>query len=210
MIVLGLTGSIGMGKTTAAKMFRQLGAPVFDSDQCVHELYEGPAVKCLDAVFPGVTHDGKVDRQALGALVLGDPDALARLEGVIHPLVQAHRAAFLQKMRLEGTRIAVLDVPLMFETGAEHDVDAIVVVTASAADQRRRVLSRHGMSEAKLAAILDRQILDEEKRRRAHFAIQTSNGFEAALRQIQTILAAVAICERTNPKRVDIQSWRVR
>lgn len=196
MIVLGLTGSIGMGKTTAAEMFRRLGAPVFDSDRCVHDLYEGAAAGAIELAFPGATRDGRVDRNALGAVVLKDAQALARLEDVIHPMVRERRTRFLQQMRAFGARIAVVDVPLLLETAGEVEVDAVVVVTASYAAQRQRVLSREGMSEEKFSAILDRQMPDAKKRRSAHFILQTDNGFEAARRQIQTIISAVACCER--------------
>ena len=201
MIVLGLTGSIGMGKTTAAEMFRRLGAPVFDADQCVHDLYEGKAAGAIELAFPGTTKDGRVDRKELGAMVLKDLGALAMLEGVIHPMVSAQRTSFLAKMRAAGARIAVVDVPLLLETSGEVEVDAVIVVTANYAAQRQRVLSREGMSEAKFSAILDRQMPDARKRRSAHFVIQTDKGFAAARRQIATIISAVASCERGNGKK---------
>ncbi len=200
MIILGLTGSIGMGKTTAAEMFRQMGAPVFDADHCVHELYEGAAVGAIERAFPGVTRDGRVDRDALGAMVLGDAPALAKLEGVIHPMVRERRVEFLAKTRDTGARVAVLDLPLLLETGAEKEVDAVVVVTAKYSTQRQRVLARAGMSEEKLLSILDRQTPDGEKRQNAHFIVKTDHGFDAARRQIRAIVAAVATCERAHGK----------
>jgi dephospho-CoA kinase len=195
MIVVGLTGSIGMGKTTAAAMFREFGAGVFDADHCVHELYSGDAVAAVEKAFPGVSCEGRINRDWLGARVLADSRAMARLEAIVHPMVAERRRAFIGNMRAAAVRIAVLDAPLLFETGAEYDLNAIVVVTAGAAVQRQRVLSREGMDESKFAAIIGRQMPDAEKRRRAHFIVQTSNGFEAARRQIRTIISAMASCE---------------
>jgi dephospho-CoA kinase len=195
MIVLGLTGSIGMGKSTAAGIFRRLGAPVFDADRCVHDLYEGPVADVLDSAFPGVKKQGRVDRNALAARILNDPAAMARLESLIHPLVLEKRQEFLARMRRRGARLVVLDVPLLFETGSERDVDAIVVVSASAPVQRARVLDRPGMSDDKLAAILARQVPDAAKRRFSHFIVQTDRGLPAAERQIQSILAALGPCD---------------
>jgi dephospho-CoA kinase len=195
MIVLGLTGSIGMGKSTAAGVFRRLGAAVFDADRCVHDLYEGSAADQLEAAFPGVKKQGRIDRNALGAQILGDPTAMARLESLIHPLVLEKRRAFLSRMRRLGARLVVLDVPLLFETGSENDVDAIVVVSASAPVQRARVLARPGMTDDKMAAILARQIPDAEKRRFSHFIVQSDQGLISAERQIKSILSALSPCE---------------
>jgi dephospho-CoA kinase len=200
MIVVGLTGSIGMGKTTAAAMFREFGAPVFDADLCVHDLYAGEAVEVVETAFPGVIRQGRIDRGLLGARVIGDTAAMARLEAIVHPLVVERRRAFLGKVRAAGARLAVLDVPLLFETRGEVDVDAIVIVTAGATVQRERVLSRQGMNEAKFAALLERQMADAEKRRRAHFIVQTSGGFDATRRQIRTIISAIGSCERCDQK----------
>jgi dephospho-CoA kinase len=191
MIVLGLTGSIGMGKTTAARIFRQLGVPVFDADRCVHDLYEGAAVEPLASFFPTAILEGRVNRDELGALVLADAEGMSKLERVVHPLVHAQRLKFLDSMRSNGQPLIVVDVPLLFETGGSADVDAIIVVSASAFDQRERVLARPGMNEAKLDAILERQLPDAEKRRRAHFIVKTSCGVASARRQLITIIASV-------------------
>jgi dephospho-CoA kinase len=195
MIVLGLTGSIGMGKSTAAGIFRRLGAAVFDADRCVHNLYAGPVADLLESAFPGVKKQGRVDRNALAAQILEDPAALARLESLIHPLVLEKRCEFLARMGRQGTRLVVLDLPLLFETGSEKDVDAILVVSASESVQRKRVLARPGMSDDRLAAILTRQMPDAEKRRHSHFIIQSDKGLISAERQIKSILAALSPCE---------------
>jgi dephospho-CoA kinase len=195
MIVLGLTGSIGMGKSTAAGIFRRLGAPVFDADRCVHDLYEGPVADLLDSAFPGVKKQGRVDRNALAARILDDPAAMARLESLIHPLVVEKRREFLALMRGRGARLVVLDLPLLFETGSEKDVDAIVAVSAPASVQRARVLARPGMSDDKLAAILARQVPDAAKRRFSHFIVETDRGLIPAERQIKSILAALGPCD---------------
>jgi dephospho-CoA kinase len=200
MIVLGLTGSIGMGKSTTAAIFRRLGVAVFDADRCVHDLYAGPAVVALESIFPGIKKNGRVDRDALAAKILVDANALARLEAFIHPLVVEKRLEFISRMRGLGARMVVLDVPLLFETGGEKDVDAIVVVSASAAAQRARVLARPGMSEEKLALILDRQIEDRQKRKFSHFIVRTDNGLESAQRQIKAIISALNHCEYKNHK----------
>lgn len=194
MLILGLTGSIGMGKSATAAMFREAGVPVHDADAAVHRLYAGEAVAAIEAAFPGTTADGKVDREMLAAAVLGKPDAFKALEAIVHPLVRAATARFLQQAAAAGARIAVLDIPLLFETRGESRVDAIVVVSAPADIQRARVLARPGMSEAKLAAILAKQVPDAEKRRRAHFVVDTSRGFDSARAQVRGILrAAVTI-----------------
>ena len=194
MIVLGLTGSIGMGKTTAAGMLRRLGCPVHDSDAAVHALLGrgGAAVPAVAAAFPGTVRDGAVDRAALGARVFGDTEALRRLEAIIHPAVRASQARFLAACARRGVRIAVLDIPLLFESGAEVRVDAVAVVSAPRQVQRARVMARPGMTEAKFRSILARQMPDAEKRRRADFVVPTGLGRAAtlkALRRIVTILA---------------------
>lgn len=189
MIVLGLTGSIGMGKSTTARMFTEAGVPVHDSDETVHRLYAGKAAPLVEAAFPGTTADGSVDRAKLGARVLGDAAALKKLEAIIHPLVRADADAFLAKHRNAGESIAVLDIPLLFETGGRGRVDKVVVVTAPAEVQRQRVLARPGMSEEKLAAILAKQVPDAEKRRLADFVIDTGNGLDAARAAVAAIIA---------------------
>ncbi|MBZ9960469.1 MULTISPECIES: dephospho-CoA kinase [unclassified Mesorhizobium] len=189
MIVLGLTGSIGMGKSTTAKMFAEAGIPVHDSDETVHRLYAGKAAPLVEAAFPGTTGAGGVDRAKLGARVLGDAAALKRLEAIIHPLVRADADAFLARNRAAGEPLAVLDIPLLFETGGRDRVDKVVVVTAPAEVQRQRVLARPGMSEEKLASILASQVPDAQKRRQADFVIDTSPGLDAARAEVKAIIA---------------------
>jgi len=195
MIILGLTGSIGMGKSTTAEMFRRYGVPVFDSDRCVHDLYEGEAVEPIESAFPGVVGHSGIDRLELGTRVLGSPSEMARLEAIIHPMVVARRKTFLKAAREAKARVVVLDIPLLFETGAETEMDAVVVVSAPADIQRARVLSRPAMSEAKLASILLRQRSDQVKRRNAHFIVDTSRGLAPAHRQVNAILMALAACD---------------
>lgn len=189
MIVLGLTGSIGMGKSTTARMFADAGVPVHDSDETVHRLYAGKAAPLVEAAFPGTTLAGVVDRAKLGARVLGDAAALKRLEAIIHPLVRADADAFLAKHRNASESIAVLDIPLLFETGGRNRVDKVVVVTAPAETQRERVLARPGMTEEKLASILAKQVPDAEKRRQADFVVDTGRGLDAARVQVNAIIA---------------------
>ena len=189
MIVIGLTGSVGMGKSTTAALFAAEGVPVFDSDAAVHALYRGAAAAPVEAAFPGTVRDGVVDRAELGRRVIGDPAAMARLEGIVHPLVRAERRRFLDAERARGTRFALLDIPLLFETGAEGEVDAEVVASAPPAVQRERVLARPGMTEARLGAILAKQMPDAEKRRRARFVVETGNGMAEAARQVRVVLA---------------------
>jgi dephospho-CoA kinase len=190
MVVIGLTGSIGMGKSTTAAMFAAEGVPVYDADAEVHAAYAkgGHAVAPLEAAFPGVTVDGAVDRAKLGARVLGDPEALKRLEQVVHPLLGGRRTSFFTEAAAKGADIVVLDIPLLFETGGERTMDAVVVVSAPADVQRKRVLERPGMDAVKLDAILARQMADVEKRARAHFIVDTSQGLELAREQVRTIL----------------------
>lgn len=191
MIVLGLTGSIGMGKSTTAKMFAEAGVPVHDSDEAVHRLYAGAAAPLIEAEFPGVVADGAVDRTKLAARVLGNPAALKKLEAVVHPLVRADADAFLARHRAAGTPLAVLDIPLLFETGGRDRVDKIVVVSAALDVQRERVLARPGMTVEKFEAILARQMPDAEKRRLADFVVETGQGFDVARGQVRKIVAAL-------------------
>jgi dephospho-CoA kinase len=192
MFVLGLTGSIGMGKSTTAGFFAEAGVPVHDADATVHRLYEGEAVPAIEAAFPGTTANGKVDRGKLASRVVGNPAALQRLEAVVHPLVREAEARFLAEAEKQGAPVAVLDIPLLLETGGEERVDAIVTVTAPADMQRARVLQRPGVTTEKLEAMIANQMPDAEKRRRADFVVDTSQGFEAARAQVARILAAVA------------------
>jgi dephospho-CoA kinase len=192
MFILGLTGSIGMGKSTAARFFAEAGVPVHDADAAVHRLYAGEAVGPIEQAFPGTVRDGKVDRVKLAAQVLDDPAALKRLEAIVHPLVRAQETRFLADAAARGATVVVLDIPLLFEVGAEDRVDAVVVVSAPEEMQRERVLTRADMSEGKLDAILAKQTPDEEKRRRAHFVVDSSRGFDSARAQIHGILRAVA------------------
>jgi dephospho-CoA kinase len=191
MLLLGLTGSIGMGKSTTAKLFAEAGVPVYDADATVHMIYEGEAAPIIEAAFPGTTVDGKVDRQKLSARVLHDAAAMKQLETLVHPLLRAHQQAFLDKAERSGAAVAVLDVPLLFETGGEERVDAVVVVSTSPQLQRERILARPAMTPEKLDAILARQLPDAEKRRRADFVVDTSHGLDPVRRQICDILAAV-------------------
>ncbi len=198
MFILGLTGSLGMGKSTTAKFFAEEGVPVHDADAVVHRLYEGEAAAAIEAAFPGSTRGGKVDRAKLGERVLGDPAALKRLEAIVHPLVAAARERFLAEAARSGAPVAVLDIPLLYETGGEARCDAVVVVTAPAEMQRARAFERPGMSEEKLAALTAKQLPDAEKRARADFIVDSGQGFEAARRQVREILAQVA---KMPPKR---------
>jgi dephospho-CoA kinase len=190
--ILGLTGSIGMGKSTTSALFRARGIPVHDADAAVHALYRGRAVAPIEAAFPGVVQAGAVDRARLSAAVVGKPEALRTLEGIIHPLVREEERTFLARCRAAGQDIAILDVPLLLETGGEARCDAVVVVTAPVEVQRARVLARPEMTEEKFAAIFARQMPDAEKRRRAHFLVDTSRGLLAAERQVGSILVALA------------------
>jgi dephospho-CoA kinase len=192
MFVLGLTGSIGMGKSTTAKFFAEEGVPVHDADGAVHRLYDGEAVAPVEAAFPGTTKNGKVDREKLAKAVLGDPAKIKRLEGIVHPLVQQIRERFLAEAKKNGAKVAVLDIPLLFETGGDKRCDAVVVVSAPAEVQRTRAFERPGMSEQKLAAIMANQVPDAEKRARAEFIVDTSQGFEHARAQVREILQRVS------------------
>lgn len=189
MIVLGLTGSIGMGKSTTAKMFEEIGVPVHDSDASVHALYAGPAAPLVEEAFPGSVRDGVVDRAILAQRVLGNPAALKRLEAIVHPLVRAAADAFLEHHRKAGAPLVVLDIPLLFETGGRARVDKVVVVTASPDIQRERVLSRPGMTEEKFAAILAKQVPDADKRAAADYVIDTGHGMEPARAAVGAIVS---------------------
>jgi dephospho-CoA kinase len=192
MFILGLTGSVGMGKSTTARFFAEEGIPIHDADAAVHQLYDGDAVALIEAAFPGTTRDGSVDRQKLGARVLGDVVALQRLEAIVHPLVRRDEERFLAAAAAAGAKIVVLDIPLLFETGGEARCDAVVVVTAPSAVQRSRVLERPGMTEAKFSALLTKQLSDDEKRRRADFIVDSSHGFDSARAQVRAILERIA------------------
>jgi dephospho-CoA kinase len=192
MFILGLTGSIGMGKSTAAKFFAEEGVPVHDADQAVHRLYEGAAVATIEAAFPGTTTDGKVDRNKLAARVVGNDAARKRLEGIVHPLVRDSEQRFLAKAREHGTPVVLLDIPLLYETGGERRVDAVVVVSAPAEVQRQRVLGRPGMTLERFEGLMAAQVPDEEKRRRADFIVDSSGSFDATRAQVRDILARVA------------------
>jgi dephospho-CoA kinase len=189
MIILGLTGSIGMGKSTAAKLFAEAGVPVYDADATVHSLYEGEAAPAIEAAFPGTTVDGKVDRTRLSAHVVHDPAAIRRLEQIVHPMLGASRQKFLDDAERAGAPVAVVDVPLLFETGGEKRVDAVVVVTTTPEIQRERILARDDMTVEKLDAILARQLPDAEKRKRADFVVDTSHGLDPVRARIRDILA---------------------
>ena len=191
MLVVGLTGSIAMGKSTVATMFRDLGAPVFDADAAVHDLYRGPLAAQVEAAFPGVRVGGMVDRQRLGARVLGDEAAMKRLEAIVHPAVGRARATFLERARARGAPAALLDVPLLFETGGEARVDRVVVVSADPDTQRARALARPGMDAARFEALLARQTPDGDKRRKAHFVIDTGQPLEATRRQVEAVWRAL-------------------
>jgi dephospho-CoA kinase len=191
MKVIGLTGSIGMGKSTTAAMFREAGIPVYDADAAVHDLYDegGAAVGPVGEAFPGVVRDGRVDREELRKRVLGQPDELKRLNAIVHPLVGQDRVGFFRKAEADGADMVVLDVPLLFETGGHANVDAVVVVSAPPEMQRERVLARPGMTPDRLDATLAQQMADAEKRARAHFVVDTGRGLEAAREQVREIVA---------------------
>jgi len=188
VIVLGLTGSIGMGKSTAARMFMEAGVPVHDSDETVHRLYSGKAAPLIERRFPGTVSNGAVDREKLARAVLGDPVALKELEAVVHPLVREDENVFIEAQRRKSVPLVVLDIPLLFEVGAEDRVDRVAVVSAPAGMQRERVLARPGMTEAKFQAILKKQVPDAEKRRRADYVIDSGSGLEPARRAVERIV----------------------
>ncbi|MGO3930037.1 dephospho-CoA kinase [Rhodopseudomonas pseudopalustris] len=199
MLVLGLTGSIGMGKSTTAKLFEEAGVPVYDADATVHKIYEDEAAPAIEAAFPGTTANGKVDRTLLSAKVVHDTEAMKRLEQIVHPMLRSHHQNFLDDAEASGAPIAVVDVPLLFETGGEKRVDAVVVVTTSPEIQRERILARDNMTPEKLDAILARQMPDAEKRKRADFIVDTSHGLDPVRAQLHEILAAAARMPRRRP-----------
>ena len=191
MIVIGLTGSIGMGKSTTAELFAEAGLPVHSADAAVHELYRGKAAPAIEAAFPGSVRDGVVDRGLLAERVLGDEAALKRLEAIVHPLVREAEQTFLKDAEAKGAPAAILDIPLLFETGGEGRCNVVVVVSAPGKVQRERVLARPGMSEAKFQAILAKQTPDAEKRARADHVVETSRGIEDARRQVRAVLERI-------------------
>lgn len=199
MIILGLTGSIGMGKSTTAKMFAEAGVPVHDSDEAVHRLYAGKAAPLIEAAFPGVVAGVVVDRAKLAARVLGDPAALERLEKIVHPLVRADADAFVMRQRAAGTPLMALDIPLLFETGGRERVDKVVVVSAAPEIQRERVLARSGMTPQKFETILARQTPDAEKRRLADFVVDSGQGLDVARAEVRAIIAQLTGDERSRP-----------
>jgi len=188
MIILGLTGSIGMGKSTTAKLFAEAGVPVYDADATVHMLYEGEAAPSIEAAFPGTTTGGKVDRARLSARVVHDPAAMKQLEQIVHPMLGASRQKFFHDAEQSGAPVVVVDVPLLFETGGEKRVDAVVVVTTTPEIQRQRIMGRDNMTGEKLDAILARQLPDAEKRKRADFVVDTSHGLDPVRARIRDIL----------------------
>ena len=191
MLIIGLTGSIGMGKSTTAEFFRQAGIPVHDADQAVHELYQGIAAPLIEQAFPNSTTQGTVDRNALYLQIANNPEALKRLEAIIHPLVKQHRNSFSSQAAKTRTRTIVLDIPLLFEIGAAKDCDVIVVVSAPASVQKQRVMARQNMTEERFETILKKQMPDDQKRKKAHFIIETGRGMSAAKRQVNDMLRAV-------------------
>jgi dephospho-CoA kinase len=191
MLILGLTGSIGMGKSTTAKLFEEAGVPVYDADAEVHRLYEGEAAPAIEEAFPGTTSNGKVDRKKLSARVVHDQAAIRQLEQIVHPMLGASRKKFFDDAELSGTPVVVVDVPLLYETGGEKRVDAVVVVTTSPENQRERIMARGTMTQEALDSILARQLPDAEKRKRADFVVDTSHGLDPVRAQIKDILAAV-------------------
>ena len=198
MFILGLTGSLGMGKSTTTKFFADEGVPVHDADAVVHALYEGEALPLIEKAFPGTTAGGKVDREKLAKRVLGDLAAIKKLEAIVHPLVRADGERFLAEAARKGAKVAVLDIPLLFETHGESRCDAVVVVSAPAEVQRARAFERPGMTEQKFQAVLANQMPDAEKRARADFIVDSGQGFDHARAQVREILKQVA----SMPKRV--------
>jgi len=198
MIVIGLTGSIGMGKSTTAAMFAAEGVPVYDADAEVHRLQGvgGAAVAPIEAAFPGVVKNGAVDRGVLGARVLADPKAIKQLEAIVHPLLGVSRSAFFERAEANGVDMVVLDIPLLFETGGEKRVDAVVVATAPEVMQRERVLARPGWAADRLDAVLAKQMHDTEKRARAHFVIDTGQGMELARQQVRRVISTLRSAAR--------------
>jgi dephospho-CoA kinase len=199
MRVLGLTGSIGMGKSTTAKLFAEIGVPVYDADATVHKIYQGEAAPAIEAAFPGTTVDGKVDRARLSAKVVHDPAAIRQLEQIVHPMLKAYHQKFLDDAERSGAPVAVVDVPLLFETGGEKRVDAVVVVTTSPENQQMRILARGTMTTEALEALLARQMPDQEKRKRADFVVDTSHGLDPVRARIRDILDQAVKMPRRRP-----------
>ena len=191
MLVIGLTGSIAMGNTSAAKRFIAQDIPVFDADAEVHELYAGAAVAPIEAAFPGVTAEGKIDRGRLGEMLGEDASALARLEAIVHPMVRARREVFLRDNERKGAAMVVLEIPLLFETGCESQVDVTIVVTAPEAVQRARLMAREGMSEARANMLLANQMRDADKRKRADYVVDTNRGLEETAAEIDNIIESL-------------------
>lgn len=196
MIIAGLTGSIAMGKSTVAGMFAEFGVPTFNADDAVREFYAGEGAKTIESAFPGVRVEGKIDRERLGARVLGDAEALQRLEDLVHPAVAKARSRFLEGAAAQGRRMAIVDVPLLIETGGHSEVDLVVVVSAPESVQRARAMARQGMTAAKLEAVLSRQATDAEKRRRAHFIIETRGSHESTRAVVAQFMRAAAALTR--------------
>jgi dephospho-CoA kinase len=192
MVVIGLTGSIGMGKTTTAQLFAEAGVPVHDADRTVHRLYANEAAGAIEAAFPGTTGPTGVDREKLARRVVGNAEAMRWLEAIVHPLVRREEIRFLDDAEKAGAAVAVLDIPLLFETGGDRRVDAVVVVSAPPDIQRARTFERPGMTEEKFAALLAKQMPDAEKRRRADFVVDTSAGVDSARAQVRAILRKAA------------------
>jgi dephospho-CoA kinase len=188
-----------MGKSTTAKLFAEAGIPVYDADATVHRIYAGEAAPLIEAAFPGTTVDGKVDRARLSARVIHDPEAMRHLEQIVHPLLRSHHQAFLSAAERSGAPVAVIDVPLLFETGGDKQVDAVVVVSTDPETQRARILARDNMTPDKLDAILARQLPDAEKRRRADFVVDSSHGIEPVRAAIRDIIAAAVKMPRRRP-----------
>ena len=199
MMVLGLTGAIGMGKSTTAKLFAEAGVPVYDADATVHLIYEGEAAPAIEAAFPGTTANGRVDRARLSAQVVNDPAAMKRLEQIVHPMLRAYHQKFLNDAEQSGAAVAVVDVPLLFETGGEKRVDAVVVVTTTPEIQRQRILARDNMTGEMLDTILARQLPDAEKRKRADFVVDTSHGLDPVRVRIRDILGEAVKMPRRRP-----------
>ena len=191
MLVIGLTGGIGMGKSAAAERFASHGIPVFNADLCVHRLYEGAAVPAIEAAFPSVARDGKIDRKLLSEKIAGSPERLRRLEAIVHPLVVAAEIDFLIEQENQGEKLAVLEIPLLFETGAERRVDVTVVLSAPAEVQRQRVLARPGMTVDKLEHLLARQLPDAERRARADYVVDSSESLEDMHRALDKLIESL-------------------
>jgi dephospho-CoA kinase len=193
MIIVGLTGSIGMGKSTTSAMFREYGIPVYDADRAVHRLYAGAAVAPMASIYPEAIVEGKIDRTVLSRLVMSDSGALRKIEAVVHPLVGVDRATFMERYVRDGAPAVVFDVPLLFETGGDKNVDVVAVVSASAQIQKRRVLARPDMTPEKFATIVSKQLPDAEKRRRAHYVVDTGRGLDPARRQVAGFIASLGV-----------------